>query len=140
MVASERLSIIAVTVGVGLVAATTIPALKQIPSRPKRLYEALYEDDDGVATEEAISAYSDRIPKFILCFSSIIGFLASIVSLVFASLYPEKSLLIESWITVLCWVSLNSFLHLVLYSTRRLAIGRGDCQRTRNRGASMNYS
>jgi hypothetical protein len=110
MVTHEGLSLAAGVVGVALVAATTIPAFKQLAaaiSHPKRLYETLYEDDDGVATEESMSAYSDRVPRSILCFSSIVGFLASVASSVLASLYPEKSPLVEPWINVLCWVSLD---------------------------------
>ena len=81
MVTYEGLPLAAGVVAVAVVATTTIPAFKQLAEavdRPKALYETLYEDDDGVATEETMSAHSDRTPRFILCFSSIIGFLASV--------------------------------------------------------------
>ncbi|KAI9767128.1 MAG: hypothetical protein M1840_005917 [Geoglossum simile] len=100
-------------------------AFKQLAAavgRPKRLYEILYEDGDGVATEETVSAYSDRTPRFILCFSSIIGFLASLVTSVLASLYPEKSPLVESWITVLCWAFL--LLQVTNLSLERRSVNR----------------
>ncbi|KAH0537922.1 hypothetical protein FGG08_005404 [Glutinoglossum americanum] len=76
MATSERLPTAIGVFGVVLVTATTIPAVKQLTtaiSRPKKLYggEFLYKDDDGVATEETASAYSDKVPKCILYFASI---------------------------------------------------------------------
>ncbi|KAI9771773.1 MAG: hypothetical protein M1839_002738 [Geoglossum umbratile] len=56
----ERLSVTVGVVGAAFVAATTTPAFKKLAAaicRPERPYEALYEDDDGVATEESTSAF-----------------------------------------------------------------------------------
>lgn len=112
MVTFEGLSIVIGSIGIVFVVGATSPAIKLLTTaigHPKKVYgdELLYEDDDGVATEETASAYSDRVPKSILYLATILGFLTSLALSVFASLRPEQSLLIESWLMVLCWVSLN---------------------------------
>ncbi|KAH0558860.1 hypothetical protein GP486_004505 [Trichoglossum hirsutum] len=130
MVTSERSSIFIGAVGFVFVVAATHPAVKLLTTaaigRPKTLYgdELLYEDEDGVATEQTASAYTDRVPKTILYLASIVGFLTSLGLSVFASLRPEKSLLIESWLTALCWSFL--LLQAAAVSLERRSVNRFD--------------
>lgn len=55
---------------------------------------AAYEDDDGVATPEAIAAFSDLIPRLTLAASSIAGLIASVVHL-----YSRND-----WLDWTCWI------------------------------------
>src|SRR2546429_5541689 len=91
---SESLSIGLAATGLALVAASTIPALSLLPysmrRQQKRDDQTRYEDEDGVATEETESAFSDKIPRLFLYITSILGFFTSIASAVFATLNQKE--------------------------------------------------
>jgi len=60
---------------------------------------AVYEDDDGVATPEAIAAFSDLVPRLMLVASSIAGLIASI-----GLLYGRND-----WFDWTCWISVAAW-------------------------------
>jgi len=70
---------------------------------------ATYEDDDGVATPEAIAAFSDLVPRLTLAASSIAGLIASI-----GLLYGRND-----WLDWTCWVSVAAWV-VVLIQTAAL--------------------
>ncbi len=76
-------------------------------SKPKscefEVEHKLYEDQDGVATEESQKGYSATIPKYIALSSSVTGFLASVAIAAFASVHGETEH-IGHWLVFATWV------------------------------------
>ena len=64
----------------------------------------LYEDRDGVATEESQKEYSAAIPKYTALICSITGLAASIAISVLASIHPVNKLCVENWLRSGTWV------------------------------------
>ncbi|RMZ80689.1 hypothetical protein DV738_g2708, partial [Chaetothyriales sp. CBS 135597] len=68
-------------------------------------YSDRYEDDDGVATDESQSAYSDLIQRVILISLSVVGLLAALVLAVFASVKAAvTAVLITEWLQFAAWI------------------------------------
>ena len=63
-----------------------------------------YEDEDGSATEESQSAYSDRWPTLVLLASTVGGLLVSIVAVVLSYRGDGKSTSIPTWLHLSTWV------------------------------------
>lgn len=86
----------------------TIPSiLKLIRSYSREKYatvNALYDDEDGTATEETQKDYSATVPKYIAVSTSVIGFVASIVAAAFITVHPTRDLYVENWLLLGCWV------------------------------------
>jgi len=70
---------------------------------------AAYEDDDGVATPEAIAAFSVLVPRLTLAVSSIAGLIAST-----GLLYGRND-----WLDWTCWISVAAWV-VVLIQTAAL--------------------
>ncbi len=66
--------------------------------------DALYEDEDGSATEESQTEYSATLPKYIALLSSMIGFIASTISAAFTTIHPTRNLYVENWLLFGSWV------------------------------------
>lgn len=64
----------------------------------------LYEDDDGVATDESQRAFSDQLPKILITATSGLGFLLALALAVLDSVERRDSLKVESWIAFAAWV------------------------------------
>lgn len=99
-------------VGLVLVAIDTVPALWQISKRfstNKKNYfkqpHGLYEDEDGVATEETEAAFTDKYQRISIVLLSILGFLVSLVLAILATVRLRLSLPIEQWLQFAIWVS-----------------------------------
>lgn len=114
---SKTWSIIVGSIGLGLVAATTIPAFLTIYKKlwpqkgnGSRISHKLYEDGDGIATEKSQKEYSTIIPRTIALVGSIIGFLLSVAASVISTVQPDRALSIENWITFGSWVGNYMFL------------------------------
>lgn len=73
-------------------------------------HEALYEDKDGVATEESMAKYSTK-RQFVIVFTSLtVGLLASFGLAVFATVVKNEfshSAFTHIWLLFVSWVSLN---------------------------------
>ena len=90
----------------------TIPILFKIVNRVRLRSKAyghgdvykLYEDEDGIATEETQKEFSVALPTYLALSSAIIGFLASVTNAVFTTVFPIVSLCTESWLIFGCWV------------------------------------
>lgn len=110
--ASPSPSAIADLVALILIFSTTVPTLLQFFSEARikakgNGYEdlhKLYEDRDGVATEESQNEYSATIPKYIALSSCILGFLVSIIIAVFTTIHPSKNFFVENWVIFGSWV------------------------------------
>ena len=96
-----------------IVCVTTLPTLLNLYKRAKhssknygyREIHKLYEDKDGVATEETANEYTAAIPKFIALTSTLLGLAAAVVNIVITSTYSSQSPSIGDWIAFSTWVS-----------------------------------
>ena len=66
--------------------------------------QKLYEDQDGIATEETQKQYSAAVPKYLIFASTISGLLLSIASSVYSTVLPTRNLYTENWLTFGSWV------------------------------------
>lgn len=94
----------------GIVAAFSIPAIihlnKHIRNRTPKTDS--YEDKDGQSTEEAVKAFSNKLPKASILVLSVIGLCISIATAVISTLSPRgqgDGLFLENWLVVPGWVS-----------------------------------
>jgi hypothetical protein len=107
-------STVADLVALLLIFLITVPTLLSFYGRVKRKAKAngngyeevhkLYEDRDGVATEESQREFSAAIPTYIALSGCVVGFLASVVMAVFASIRSTGTLIIEEWLIFGSWV------------------------------------
>ena len=67
----------------------------------------LYEDEDGIATEETQKEYSATLPKSIALLCSLLGFSASMSIAVYSTVHPTLHLYVEHWLTFGTWVRLS---------------------------------
>ncbi|KAE8555903.1 hypothetical protein EYB25_000601 [Talaromyces marneffei] len=87
----------------------TAPAVIAIHShfRHKKTKPRLYEDEDGVASEESMAAYSATIPKVVLSIFSIAGFVAATSLAVLTTLNQnENSTFVQNWLNVAQWTAI----------------------------------
>lgn len=66
--------------------------------------QKLYEDEDGIATEESQKEYSATLPRYLLLASCAMGTLIAIAGSILSTLHPSKSPFVECWITFGSWV------------------------------------
>lgn len=109
---SANESVIVGSISLGLIAATSTPALwticKSLFLRRKdagyHYVDGLYADGDGVATRESQEQFSSFIPRCLALVASLIGLLLSIATAVLATIHPNQALFVESWLTLASWV------------------------------------
>lgn len=125
MTDSTNVSLALAIVCLILVTLLTLPSLWQCILRlqkSKDQYESLsghYEDEDGIATDESESAYSDFIQRLIILLVSAVGSLDALALAVLTTRQPEFRLLIEQWLQFATWVSQPTlFSSLLSYSNR----------------------
>jgi hypothetical protein len=89
-----------------LVLLLTIPSIVRILShlRSSKSKSEGYEDQDGVATKESVSAYSAKIPKILLAIFTTSGLFVSIALAVLGTL-KDDGMFIENWLNSASWVS-----------------------------------
>lgn len=64
----------------------------------------LYEDEDGVATEETQTGYTAVLPKCLVLSGCVLGFIASMGVAVYTTVHPRLGLYFENWLSVGIWV------------------------------------
>lgn len=67
----------------------------------------LYEDKDGIATEETQKRYSAAVPKYFALSCSLLGFSASTSIAVFSTVHPTLNLYVEHWLSFGIWVRMS---------------------------------
>lgn len=103
-------SIVVAAIGFGLLAVASTPTVLTFNKKIKRRKEyavdhkLLYEDQDGVATEESQQKFSTIIPRSLSVIGSITGSLLSVAEAVLRTSYPGRSRSIESWLVFASWV------------------------------------
>jgi ABC-type multidrug transport system fused ATPase/permease subunit len=118
MASPSAASLISGIVGLVLVALSSTPAVWRIYKRLARREKGegegseepdshqLYEDEDGIATEETERNFSDKIQKSVILISSIAGFLISFALALLATLRPDLSLWPDQWVQLGMWILL----------------------------------
>ncbi|KAI0107849.1 P-loop containing nucleoside triphosphate hydrolase protein [Nemania sp. FL0031] len=98
--------------GLGIVVTFSIPVIihlhKQIRNRTPKADG--YEDKDGQSSEEAVTAFSNKLPKASILVLSVIGLCISIAIAVISTLSPRgqgDGLFLENWLVVPGWVFLT---------------------------------
>jgi hypothetical protein len=94
--------------GLALVFLLTFPSVFAITShfRKSKPKSEIYEDKDGIASEESMTAYSAKTPKIILSIFTVAGLLTSISLGVSGTLNRDHdSMLIQNWLIAAQWVS-----------------------------------
>lgn len=113
MVNQELAVIASASICTGFVVLLTLPSLSRLARAKKSagpIYlKDVYEDEDGVATEESEEEYSDVIPKRTFYIAAIAGFSASITSAVLSTiwssgLFHQTFLSVVDWQSVTIWV------------------------------------
>jgi hypothetical protein len=102
-------SLISGAVGLALILFCSIPSFLELTSTVwtlKRYTLAkVYEDKDGVATEEGTEKFSAKVPKIIIATLSLLGLAVSTTLAVLGTLgWAKDGLFIESWINCGAWV------------------------------------
>lgn len=101
-------SIAVSSVGLALVVIATLPSALAAVSHFRRKDKAtaeLYEDQDGVATEESMVKYSAKWPKTFLSVFATLGFAFATASAVLATVNQSGTfVLIQNWLSFLQWV------------------------------------
>ena len=106
-------TVIVASVGLALVGATSIPAFltisRHVRARRDRIDDhlnpdGLYEDKDGLASEESQQGYSTFIQRVLVLVGNITGFSLSIAVSVVGTTQSKGLLQTESWLTLGCWV------------------------------------
>lgn len=106
----EKDLLISTALGLGTVSAFSIPALIHLVKhiRDRNPKTDGYEDADGKSSEEAIKAFSTKLPKTAILILSILGFCSSIAIAVLSTLHLSgkgDGLFWENWLIVTGWVS-----------------------------------
>ena len=68
----------------------------------------LYEDEDGIATEETQKEYTAALPKYLALSLSVLGLSISIATAVYTTVSPTLILYFEHWLSVATWVRMSS--------------------------------
>ena len=108
---TERSSVIVGSVGFGLVALTSTPALLALYARVRpqkdsgyQRVDALYEDGDGAATVATQKAFSTTVPRSLALLGSVVGLLLSVAAAVISTTHPGRALFVEGWVAFGSWV------------------------------------
>jgi hypothetical protein len=107
--ANSRPSTVAGVSALALIFFCTIPSLSSTVRiflvAKRNSWSEVYEDEDGVATEEDTATFSTRLPKFLI---ATLSFLSLTVSTAIAVLEPigptEENFSIENWLNAASWV------------------------------------
>ena len=93
--------------GLALAFLCTFPSVSAIISHFREIKpkSEIYEDKDGIASEESMAAYSAKAPKILLSILTIIGFLTATSLAVLGTLNRDHDLtFIQNWLNVAQWV------------------------------------
>ena len=82
-------------------------------ARPKKSISSddglnkLYEDQDGSATVESQSEYSDMLPGYIIFAGCLLGTLGSLAGSLSSTIHQNEGFFIGGWLTFASWVDDN---------------------------------
>lgn len=97
----------------GFAVLSTLPSLARLARAKKSPgpihLKDVYEDEDGVATEESEDDFSDVIPKWTFYLCAIAGFSTAVASAVLSTIWSsghfnQRFLSVVDWLSVFIWV------------------------------------
>ena len=100
-------SLASAAVSLLLIVFLTIPALfgAVLHFREPKSKPALYEDKDGVASEESMAAYTAKYPKILLSIFTVVGFATAVCLAVLGTVDRGLDpMFLENWLTAGQWV------------------------------------
>ena len=107
MLENDSRSLASGVAGLALVLLLTFPSSIGIGShfRESKQKSTVYEDKDGVASEESMAEYTAKIPKILLSIFSILGLFTAIALAVLGTLNQDANrMFVENWLNVGEWV------------------------------------
>jgi hypothetical protein len=108
MIDRDQKSLAVGVAGFGVIFLSTLPsAVCHISHlRSSKAESDIYKDKDGIATEEAVAAYSNKLPKIFIFVLTNLGFLVSLALAVLGALHlTNDGFFLENWFNVGAWVS-----------------------------------
>ena len=104
MLEYDSKSLASAAVSLLLIALLTIVGVVSHFREPKSK-PALYEDKDGVASEESMAAYRAKYPKILLSIFTVLGFATAVCLAVLGTLdHRLDPMPLENWLTAGQWV------------------------------------
>ncbi|KAF8846826.1 P-loop containing nucleoside triphosphate hydrolase protein [Acephala macrosclerotiorum] len=129
MIDHDPISLAVGAAGLGVIFLSTIPSAIGLIShlRSSKVKSKIYEDKDGVATEEAVTVYSNKLPKIFIFVFTNLGFLAALALAVLGTLHRTKDgFFLENWLNVGAWFLLliqASSIAIIRSSTKCYTLG-----------------
>jgi hypothetical protein len=108
MIDRDQKSLAVGVAGLGVIFLSTIPSAIGLIShlRSSKVKSKIYKDKDGIATEEAVAAYSNKLSKIFIFVLTNLGFLVSLALAVLGTLHlTNDGFFLENWLNVGAWVS-----------------------------------
>jgi hypothetical protein len=93
--------------GLALILLLTLPSVSAVAShfRETKSKFQVYEDKDGIASEESMAAYSAKTPKILLTIFAVFGLLTATSLAVLGTLNRDHDFtFIQNWLNVAQWV------------------------------------
>ncbi|TVY82844.1 ATP-dependent bile acid permease [Lachnellula suecica] len=108
MAASDPRLPISALVGASLILFLTLPSIVGFIShlRASKTKLKIYEDKDGIATDESMQKYSAKLPKIFLAVFVGLGLLTSTALAVLSTLTPFKPTFLPDWLNTASWLLL----------------------------------
>ncbi len=107
-----KMPVVVDCIGLGLVALCSLPSIHSALFwlRRQDARQPYYEDEDGISTPEAVTAYSARVPK---AFALIFAFSGTSIAIALNVLRElrrsDDEFALEGWSRVACWVRTVEF-------------------------------
>ena len=107
----DAICIIISSISFVLIVATALPSilvmLKRVGlgrTRGHASVQSLYEDEDGIATEESQEQCFVKLPRHLVLASTVLGALMSLASSISSSIHPNEEPIVLDWMTSGSWV------------------------------------
>lgn len=105
------ISVAAAAAALFVIAACSAPAVWRlalrclpIQNRRSQPIPKSYEDEDGIATQESVAAYSYQLPRVLVLLISLVCLANSLVCCVITTRSPGSGLRVEQWMQLGVWV------------------------------------
>jgi len=88
---------------------STVQTILRIIRKPERVpQDKLYEDEDGVASEESQKAYSIKLQNILATFITVAGFGVSLAGAIRATVEVTNEQFVNEWLQLSLWVCATS--------------------------------
>jgi hypothetical protein len=113
--ASTLTSLLPGATALGLISLCTFPSLSTFTAK-RDGWPKVYEDEDGVATEEGTATFSVKLPKILIGTLTFLGLLVSTAIAILETLGLAKDgFLIENWLNAASWVGRSAVYDMIRF-------------------------